>query len=59
MKATKDKDGNISWVHEDENPPAVYSGKPIEKDIPKQGKLDKLKERAKELMSQESEPEGL
>jgi hypothetical protein len=50
MKATKDKDGNISWAHENENPPAVYSGKPMEKAVEeKPSKMDKLKERAKEL----------
>jgi hypothetical protein len=56
MKATKDKDGNIIWAQENENPPAVYSGKPMEKAVEeKPSKMDKLKERAKELAAQEED----
>jgi hypothetical protein len=56
MKATKDKDGKISWEQEELNEPAVYSGKPMEKvsaDTP--SRMDKLKERAKELAAQEED----
>ena len=58
MKATKDKYGNIGWAHENDNPEAPCSRPPIEKIEDKPGRLDKLKERAKELASQEQETES-
>jgi hypothetical protein len=58
MKATKDKDGTTVWEQENDNPEPMYSGKPMEKVEDKPTRLDKLKERQKELASQEKETEG-
>lgn len=58
MKATKDKDGNTVWEHENENPDPMYSAKPMEKVVDKPSRMDKLKERQKELAAQEKETES-
>lgn len=58
MKATKDKDGKVTWAHEDEREKPPFSGTPVEKITPKPGLMEKMKEKAKAL-SQEEESEGL
>jgi hypothetical protein len=58
MKATKDKDGKITWNHEDENPAPLFSGPKTEKVEEKPGRMEKMIEKGKKL-SQEEEPEGL